>query len=151
MRASRPSPFDALETSFQLLTTGPEPLAIDGRRLGHGLPARPISVRELAAVLVHPSVPAALQRRVLDELVQRATHDRGVWIVRLAGVLLPGLRRAAALTRPVNTRVACEVEADLLQRYQAALSGPPPAAAHLAVSVLETARAASGSPSRFNP
>jgi hypothetical protein len=115
MRASRPSPFDALETSFQLLTTGPEPLAIDGRRLGHGLPARPISVR------------------------------------RLAGVLLPGLRRAAALTRPVNTRVACEVEADLLQRYQAALSGPPPAAAHLAVSVLETARAASGSPSRFNP
>jgi hypothetical protein len=85
MCAVRPSPFDALQTTFRLLTSGP-PLTVDGRCLGHGLPARPSSLRELGALLVHPSATTALQRVVLEELIHRATQDRGGWIIGLAGV-----------------------------------------------------------------
>ncbi len=75
MPAARPSPLDTLETTFRLLTSGPAPLAVDGRRLGQGLPGRLISVRELGAVLVHGSVAASVQRVVLDELsAGRSAH-----------------------------------------------------------------------------
>jgi hypothetical protein len=144
MRAARPSPFDALEATFQLLTSEPAPLAINGHRLGHGLPARLISLRELGVLLVHPSVTAAPQRVVLDELVHRATQDGGGWVVGLAGVLLPGFRAVAARTHPISAAAAFEVEADLLERYHVALTGPRPAVTQLAPSVLELVRAADG-------
>jgi hypothetical protein len=72
MPAALSSPFDTLETTFQPLTGRPEPLAIDGRRLGHGLLVRSSSVREPGALLVHPSITAAFQRVVLDQLIHRA-------------------------------------------------------------------------------
>jgi hypothetical protein len=144
MRAVRPSPFDALQTTFRLLTSGPGPLALDGRCLGHGLPARPISLRELGARLVHPSATAALQRVVLEELIHRATQERGEWIIGLAGVLLPGFREVAALTYPVTDGTACDVEADLLERFRIALACPRSAAVQLVMSILEAARTAGG-------
>ena len=144
MRAARPSPFDALQTTFRLLTSGPAPLALDGCRLGHGLPGRSISLRELGALLVHPSATTALQRVVLEELIHRATQDRGGWIVGLAGVLLPGFRQVVALTYPVSGRAVCDVEADLLERFRIALARPRPAAVQLVMSILEVARTADG-------
>src|SRR6266542_1546950 len=136
------SPFAALATSFQLLTSGPAPLALDGRRLGHGLPARPIPLDELAALLQHPSVPAASQRHILDALVRRAATLRGRWLVGLAGVLLPGLRRTAALAAPLADQLAVAVEADLLARFQDTLGRPHPHpdGIRLATGLLETAR-----------
>ena len=46
---------DEIDYRFRLLTAGPEPLAVDGRQLGHGLPRRPIPLPELSAILMHPS------------------------------------------------------------------------------------------------
>ena len=66
------SPLDALETCFGLLTRGPTPLAIDGRRLGHGLPAGEIPLGELSVLLQHPAATLDLQHVVLAELVDRA-------------------------------------------------------------------------------
>ncbi len=100
-------------TSFHLLTSGPAPLALDGRRLGHGLPARPIPLDELAALLLHPSVPATTQQAVLDELVSRAMKQGGTWLIGLAG-----LRRAR---RPDRSPARCRGEADLLARLCHAL------------------------------
>ena len=48
------SPFDTLEKTFDLLTTGPRPLALDGTGLP-GLPDRPVPLGELKARLLHPS------------------------------------------------------------------------------------------------
>src|SRR6266508_6447219 len=104
MPAVRPSPFDTLETTFRRLTGGPAPLAVDGRRIGRGLPGRAISVRELGGLLVRHSATAGLQRVVLDELVHRAIQGRSGWVVGLAGVLLPGFRRLAALSNPTRPR-----------------------------------------------
>jgi hypothetical protein len=44
-----PSPYDTLETAFGLLTSGPDPLSLDGRLVGHGLPPRLIPLDELSA------------------------------------------------------------------------------------------------------
>ncbi|BCB83664.1 hypothetical protein Psuf_009770 [Phytohabitans suffuscus] len=38
----RTLPLDELETTLRLLCTGPKPFAVDGRKLGHGLPRRMI-------------------------------------------------------------------------------------------------------------
>lgn len=54
------SPFDTLETCFRLLSTGPACLALDGRRLGHGLPARRIPRGELRVLLQHPAATSEL-------------------------------------------------------------------------------------------
>jgi hypothetical protein len=41
--------------SFRLLSSGPEPLALDGTELGEALPQRPIRLDELKRILLHPS------------------------------------------------------------------------------------------------
>jgi hypothetical protein len=81
---------------------------------------------------------------VLEELIYRATQDRGRWIIGLAGVLLPGLRHIAAFTDPVSDSAARDVETDLLERLRVALERPRPAAVQLLMSILEAARRIDG-------
>jgi hypothetical protein len=140
MPAARPSPFETLETTFRLLSSGPEPLAVDGRRLGQGLPGRVITVRELGVMLVCHRVTAEVQRVVLDELIYRATQGGSGWVVGLAGVLLPGLRRVAALTQPDSAGAMSEVEAELLGRYRAALARSHAEVAEFASDLLRVAQ-----------
>jgi hypothetical protein len=52
MRAVHALSLDALRTSFHLLTTGPAPLAVEGRRRGPSLPARPIPLNRLMLLLL---------------------------------------------------------------------------------------------------
>src|ERR1039458_3710414 len=87
------SPFDTLEKTFDLLVTGPNPLALDGT-VFDGLPDRAIPLGELKAMLLHPSMSFDVRDAVVDELVARSRSHGGAWTVGLAGVLLPGLRRA---------------------------------------------------------
>ena len=65
------SPFDTLEKTFDLLVTGPTPLALDGTSLD-GLPDRAIPLDELKAMLLHPSMAFAARDAVVDELVARS-------------------------------------------------------------------------------
>ena len=90
------SPFDTLEKTFDLLVTGPNPLALDGTSLD-GLPDRAIPLGELKAMLLHPSMAFDVRDAVVDELVARSRAKGGAWTVGLAGVLLPGLRRAGVI------------------------------------------------------
>ena len=90
------SPFDTLEKTFDLLVTGPNPLALDGTSLD-GLPDRAIPLDELKAMLLHPSMAFAARDAVVDELVARSRSHGGAWMVGLARVLLPGLRRAGVI------------------------------------------------------
>jgi hypothetical protein len=62
MDAIQRSPFDTLETCFRLLTEGPAPLALDGRHVGHGLPARSIRLRTVSAALGLLKMPADRSR-----------------------------------------------------------------------------------------
>ncbi len=67
MCATETSCFATLQTSFHLLSTGPGLLAVDGRQLAHGLPARLIPLNELAVLLLHPSTVLEQFRAALGQ------------------------------------------------------------------------------------
>ncbi len=118
-----PSPYETLETAFGLLTSGPEPLSLDGRLVGHGLPPRAIPLDELRGMLLHPSVAFAARDAAVAELARRARRDRGAAMVGLAGVLLPGLRRLACAGALAVVLVALLAAPALAQAADPTLSG----------------------------
>jgi hypothetical protein len=86
---------DEIERRFRLLCAGPQPLAVDGAQVGHGLPRRLIPLPELSAILMHPSCGFAARDAAWRLLVTRARTGDAGWTVGAVGVALPGLRRAA--------------------------------------------------------
>lgn len=113
-------PLEVAESTFRLLTSGPEPLAVDGRLVGHGLPRRLIPLSELAAVLMHPSTSFAARDAAWRLLVTRARTHGSAWVVGAVGVALPGLRASAG--RLSRAHAAADVQADLLTGFLTALS-----------------------------
>jgi hypothetical protein len=102
-----------LESAFRLLTSGPDPLSLDGRLVGHGLPPRLIPLDELQGMLLHPSVPFAARDAAVAELARRA-RGGGAAMVGLAGVLLPGLRRLTTPLARACPGKAADLEAAVL-------------------------------------
>jgi hypothetical protein len=125
-------PFDVAANSFRLLTTGPEPLSIDGAALGGGLPARRIALSELAAILMHPSCGYTTSDRVWRLLIEQARTGAPAWVVGAAGVALPGLRQAAYRLRHYSG----DVQAELLTAFVAALRTVKPGGAKVAQRLL---------------
>lgn len=70
--ASGGSLLDEIEQRFQLLCAGPQPLSVDGKQIGHGLPRRPIPLPELAAILMHPRCGFEARDAVWRLQVERA-------------------------------------------------------------------------------
>ena len=145
-------PFDVAANSFRLLTTGPEPLSIDGAALGGGLPARRIALSELSAILMHPSSGYATSDQVWRLLISRARTDGPAWVVGAVGVALPGLRPAAYRLRAFSG----DVQAELLAAFVAALRTVKPGGSKVAQRLLSAtftaARAAlRADESRTNP
>ncbi len=113
-RTGEVRPLDVLDRSFRLLVCEPAPLSLDGCAVGHGLPARSIPLDVLRSLLLHPSVGFDARDAALTWLVGRAQTDGGVWLVGLAGVLLPGIgRRVYPLCRAFP-RLAPDLEAEAL-------------------------------------
>jgi len=137
------APLDVAETTFRLLTAGPEPLSVDGAELGHGLPGRRIPLHELAAILMHPSCAYAASDMVWRLLIERARTSGPAWVVGAVGVALPGLRAAA---RRLSRTYSGDVEAEVLTGFLAALRqvkpGGPRVVQRLCSAALVTARAA---------
>jgi hypothetical protein len=113
-RTGESRPLEVLDRSFRLLVCEPAPLSLDGRAVGHGLPARPIPLDLLRGLLLHPSVGFDARDAALTWLVQRAQTAGGAWLVGLVGVLLPGIgRRVYPLCRAFP-RLAHDLEAEAL-------------------------------------
>lgn len=148
MRPVEPSPFDTLEETFHLLVTGPSPLSLNGATIGHGLPSRAIPLDELRGLLLHPSVPFTARDAALNVLVRRAQGHRDGALVGLAGVLLPGLRRAVAPLVQACPAKAADLEAEMLaalvQSVAEARPGAERVAARLVWSAARRARALLG-------
>lgn len=113
------APLDVAEGALRLLTTGPSPLSVDGRRLGHGLPRRPIPLGELSSVLMHPSTSFAARDAAWRLLVGRARTAGPAWVVGAVGVALPGLRMAAS--RLARVSGGGDAQAELLAGFVDAL------------------------------
>ena len=92
--SAAPEPFDAADAAFRLLCAGPQPLALHAAKVAAGLPDRPVPLDELRVLLLHPSTSARARNQVWAELVRRARAGDPAWTVALAGIAMPGLRRA---------------------------------------------------------
>jgi hypothetical protein len=114
MADDAPFPFDTLEATFTALTRGPAPLSLDGRQVGHGLPARLLVLDELRRLLLDPSMGFAARDAALATLVDHAKTDGSQATIALAGVLLPGLRRATAPLTLANPRRIWDLQAEAL-------------------------------------
>jgi hypothetical protein len=125
-------PFDVAANSFRLLTTGLEPLSVDGAALGGGLPSRRIALSELASILMHPSCGYTTSDRVWRLLIEQARTAGPAWVVGAAGVALPGLRQAAYRLRHYSG----DVQAELLTAFVAALRTVKPGGAKVAQRLL---------------
>ena len=130
-RALTDSPFDTLERTFALLTTGPNPLALDGTGVA-GLPDRPVPLGELKARLLHPSTRFEARDAIVGHLVARAQAEGGKWTVGLAGVLLPGLRRTVRSLVQACPGNADDIEAQALAAFVAAVARCQPGRPRLA-------------------
>ncbi|MEV4581519.1 hypothetical protein AB0K16_50620 [Nonomuraea jabiensis] len=114
-------PLDLAERAFRLLMQGPQPLAVDGATLGLGLPARPIPLDELGALLLHPSCPRVTRDEVWRHLIEQARAHRGAWMVAAVALAAPMLRRllkTLAQTLPVERE---ELEAEMLACFMEGL------------------------------
>jgi len=120
-RGGGSGPLDAAEAAFRTLTTGPRPLAVNPGRLAAGLPNRLMPLGELRALLLHPATSPAGRNSVWAELVRRARGGDPAWVVGLAGVAMPGLRRAAASLSAGWRGDTEDLQADILTGFLAAL------------------------------
>ena len=123
-RPSEPSPFAAVEQAFAVCCTPPRPLALDGAEVA-GLPDRPVPLGELKARLLHPSTPYAVRDGALGVLIARAKTEGEAWTVGLAGVLLPGLRRALEPLAETCPAKQADLEAEMLAGLLGALTRCP--------------------------
>ncbi|MEV4175688.1 hypothetical protein [Nonomuraea sp. NPDC049709] len=104
-----------------LLMQGRQPLAVDGAALGLGLPARPIPLDELRALLLHPSCSRATRDEVWRHLIEQARTHRDAWMVGAVALAAPMLRRllkTLTQTLPVERE---ELEAEVLACFMEAL------------------------------
>ena len=122
------SPFDTLESTFRLLCAGPKPLAVDGREVRRPFPPRLVPLDELAGILLHPSTPYPARDRAVRLLFDRSRRHGGSWTVGLAGVILPGLRRALAPLARAWPEHQDDLEADALAALGEAIGSFDPTA-----------------------
>jgi len=119
-------PFDAAEAAFRLLCAGPQPLALHAGKVAAGLPGRPVPLDELRVLLLHPATPARARNRVWAELVRRARAGDPAWMVGLAGVAMPGLRRAVGSLAGAWRGDPADLQAEVLTGFLAAVRALDP-------------------------
>jgi hypothetical protein len=122
----------AAEQAFRFLTVPPAPLALDGRALGHGLPARHIPLDELRRLLVHdPDTTFAAKDAAWHQLVDHARGWGPSWVVATVGMALPALTTMARRLCAGHHDQTDDIESELLAGFLDALrhkhlSGPAP-------------------------
>ncbi|GAB1644331.1 hypothetical protein [Krasilnikovia sp. MM14-A1259] len=127
---------DAIDYRFRLAGQGPQPLSVDGRALGHGLPRRPIALVELSSILMHPSCSPEAADAAWRLLVAGARTGAERWIVGAVGVALPGLRRRAHHLWKLS---AGDVDAALIAQFMQALTSVDIAKPGVVTRLLNTA------------
>jgi hypothetical protein len=85
---------DTARNAFAWLVTGPNPLAVSGRRFP-GLPNRSIPLDELRDRLLDRQCPRATRDAVWAYLIRQARQKGATWTVACVGMALPGLAGTA--------------------------------------------------------
>ena len=124
--SAAPEPFDTADAAFRLLCAGPQPLALHAAKVAAGLPDRLVPLDELRVLLLHPSTSARARNQVWAELVRRARAGDPAWVVGLAGIAMPGLRRAAGSLAAAWRGDPADLQAEVLTGFLAAMRALDP-------------------------
>jgi hypothetical protein len=124
--SAAPEPFDAADAAFRLLCAGPQPLALHAAKVAAGLPDRPVPLDELRVLLLHPSTSARARNQVWAELVRRVRAGDPAWTVGLAGIAMPGLRRAVGSLAAAWRGDPADLQAEVLTGFLAAVRALDP-------------------------
>jgi len=124
--SAAPEPFDAAEVAFRLLCAGPQPLALHACKVAAGLPDRLVPVDELRVLLLHPSTSARARNQVWAVLVRRARAGDPAWTVALAGIAMPGLRRAVGSLAAAWRGDPADLQSEVLTGFLAAVRALDP-------------------------
>ncbi len=122
----------AAERAFQFLVAPPAPLALDGRVLGHALPARHIPLDELRWLLVHdPHTVFDAKDAAWHQLIEHARHWGPSWVIATLGMALPALTSMSRRLCAGRSGQVDDIESELLAGFldalrRADLSGPAP-------------------------
>lgn len=114
------SVFDAVQSSFALLTEEPDPLSLDGSEFT-GFPARPVALDEVRTRLLHPSCPAATRDAVWAQLLRWSRSEGAAWTVGCAGMALPALLADAARLTARFAGEPADIHSAMLTAFVAAL------------------------------
>jgi hypothetical protein len=117
------SPLATAGRAFAVLVAPPAPLALDGRAVGHGLPARHIPLDELRRLLLRGPVSYAAKDACWRQLIDHARTWGPAWVIGAVGMALPALARMAGRLSAGHARLAEDIEAELLAGYLAGLRG----------------------------
>jgi hypothetical protein len=129
------------ERSFELLTTGPQPLAVDGRAIGRGLPARSVDLGELRVLLLAPAATDEMKDAVWRVLVVRARMGDPAWVVGCVGVAMPGLKSTVGQVVRMSPRgLIDDIVSEMLTEFVAQLPRIDLNRPHIAARLMQWAR-----------
>jgi hypothetical protein len=110
------------DEAFSVLVCRPAPLAFDARGLsGLGLPQRLIALDELRDLLVERVVRGPAVDEVWRHLTLAARSWGPEWVVGAVGVAVPGLRAITARLSAGRSRLAEDIDAEVVAGFLAAL------------------------------
>jgi hypothetical protein len=110
------------DEAFSVLVCRPAPLAFDARGLSDlGLPQRLIALDELRDLLVERVVRGPAVDEVWRHLTLAARSWGPEWVVGAVGLAVPGLRAIAARLAAGRSRLAEDIDAEVVAGFLAAL------------------------------
>lgn len=122
-RQRRPAPPNALDivrVAFAAITSGDDPLAVDGRMFARW-PARSVPLDEVRSRLLDRACPQSMRDAVWAHLVERTRTGDPQWTAGAAGIALPGLTASAARLTARFTGDPDDVHNEVLAGFLAAL------------------------------
>lgn len=111
---------DLARNYFAHLTTGSDPLSLDGRVFA-GLPNRHIPVDEIRDLLLTRTCPPETRDAVWAHLVGLARREGAIWTGAAVGVAMPALTAAAARLSSRSASDRLDVPAEVLRGFLDAL------------------------------
>lgn len=114
-------PLNVIRRAFKQLLDAPCPPRLDGARIGAGLPARDLDLREIKAVLAAPETADATRRALWGAVVTRSNAGEREWTTVALGLAYPGLTAAfnlACRNRPGDWQ---DKQAELIAEFLVAL------------------------------
>jgi hypothetical protein len=108
---------DLVEEKFLELSRNPDPVLVDGRSLGRGLPQRPIPLEELRVLVLKRQASKQVKDLVWSHLVQMTRVRADPWLLAAAGMMVPGLKRIAARLGPYYPGDSCDLDSEIVEAF----------------------------------